>query len=155
MYEYETFRTKSKNLFTVNSVYAVAYLRGGLFSPSALPWRGSPCCCVGLRRGMGALHCGVGARVCPDFLVFPFSGFSSKSSKTQNKSWESIPITSLYLPKPTMSKTDGWIVTPPPLLVAVCRPPHRNPQPLLPTTRESCEAKSCCLLKTHIKFFLW
>ena len=33
----------------------------------------------------------------------------------------------------------------------VCRPLHRNPQPLPLTTRKSCEAKPYCLLQSRIK----
>ena len=40
---------------------------------------------------------------------------------------------------------------PHPLLAAGVRPLHRNPQSLLLTTRNSCEAKPYCLLKTPPK----
>ena len=43
---------------------------------------------------------------------------------------------------------------PPPFQQQVCRPLHRNPQPLPLTAGNSCEAKPCCLLKPHIKIFL-
>ena len=44
--------------------------------------------------------------------------------------------------------------TPTPYYRQVCRPLHINPQPLPLTTRNSCEAKPCCLLKPPIKIFL-
>ena len=43
---------------------------------------------------------------------------------------------------------------PPPYQRRVCRPLHRNPQPLPLTTRNPCEAKPYCLLKPPIKNFL-
>ena len=43
--------------------------------------------------------------------------------------------------------------TPPPLLAGGVSATPQNLQPLLPTTRESCEAKPCCLLKTRKQIF--
>ena len=43
--------------------------------------------------------------------------------------------------------------TPSPNYRQVCRPLHRNPQPLPLTTRKSCEAKPYCLHKSRIIFF--
>ena len=42
---------------------------------------------------------------------------------------------------------------PPPLLAGDVPATPQNSQPILLMTRESCEAKSCCLFKTHIKIF--
>ena len=45
--------------------------------------------------------------------------------------------------------------TPTPYYRQVCRPLHRNPQPLPLTTRKSCEAKPFCLLQSRIKKILF
>ena len=45
--------------------------------------------------------------------------------------------------------------TPTPYYRQVCRPLHRNPQPLPLTTRKSCEAKPYCLLQSRINFFFF
>ena len=57
----------------------------------------------------GAPRCDEGACDAQFFWFFPFCDFSPKSSKTQTKTWESLPMTSKYHPKLTMSKTYGWI----------------------------------------------
>ena len=70
---------------------------GGAFWPSASPLRGNP----SLRRR---------DPFCPDSHFPYFCDFSQKkSSKTQTKTWDSLTKTSKYHPKPTMSKTHGWI----------------------------------------------
>ena len=63
-------------------------------------------------------------------------------------------MTEDFLDEKTIATREG-LSHPHPYKRQVCRPPHRNPHPLLPTTRESCEAKPCCLLKTRIKIFLF
>ena len=50
--------------------------------------------------------------------------------------------------------SDTTLTHPHPYQQWVCRPLHRNPQPLPLTTRNSCEAKPYCLLLPCIKIFL-
>ena len=63
VYEYEVFRNKNpKKLLVVNSSYAVAYLGGAILAPRSRHGEGIPRLGLGLRRCVGSLHCGVGAR---------------------------------------------------------------------------------------------
>ena len=119
MHEYGTFGNKIKILARVNSAFAVAKHcfavvkqgfaaanpRVALFGHFSLPRRSSLRCCEGLCHGERALHYSEGP-----ILVFPPSRFFFKNPpKTKTKTWDSLPKTSKYHPKPTMSKTHGWI----------------------------------------------